>query len=234
MFYFWNPTYWAFALPALVLALVAQAFVRRSYRRYLQVPNSSGTTGLEAARAIMRSAGLNLSVEGVPGQLTDHYDPRSDTLSLSRDVASRASVASVAIVAHELGHALQDANAYLPLRLRSGLVPLVNLTSWLGPILFLVGLWLNILDLAWVGVVVFSGAVVFALVTLPVEIDASRRGLRLLKQSGVLVSPSELRGAQIVLGAAALTYVAALAQSISTLLYYVFILGGLGRGRRRR
>jgi Zn-dependent membrane protease YugP len=136
----------------------------------------------------------------------------------------------VAIVAHELGHAQQDAQAYGPLRLRSGLVPVVNFTSWLGPILFLVGFWLNVIELSWLGVLVFAGAAVFALVTLPVEINASRRAMRLLEQSGVLVGQAEMRGARRVLNAAALTYVAALVQSVSTLLYYVFLLGG----RRRR
>jgi len=234
VFYGWNPAYWIFALPALLLALLAQAFVRNSYHRYLKVPNSSGMTGLDVARIIIRRTGLDLVVEGVPGELTDHYDPRSNVLRLSQGVASKASVASAAIVAHELGHALQDAEAYLPLRLRSGLVPVVNFTSWLGPILFLVGLWLNVYDLAWVGVLAFSGAVVFALITLPVEINASRRGLHLLEVTEILVDRSELRAARTVLGAAALTYVAALAQSISTLLYYMFILGGRGQGRRRR
>jgi hypothetical protein len=141
-------------------------------------------------------------------------------------------VASVAIVAHEIGHALQDAGNYLPLKIRSGLVPVVNFTSWLGPILFFVGYFFQSLELARLGVLAFSGAVVFALVTLPVEINASRRGLNLLKRTGILRTEEEKRGARRVLTAAALTYVAALAQAVSTLLYYLFILGGLG-GRRR-
>ena len=233
VFYSWNPTYLLFALPALLLALIAQAWMRGAYRKYLRVPNSAGITGVEAARQLMRTAGLGLRVEGTPGQLTDHYDPRSKVLRLSQGVATRASVASVAIVAHELGHADQDAQAYLPMRVRSGLVPVVNFASWLGPILFLVGMWLSVYELAWLGVLAFAGATVFALVTLPVEINASRRGLRMLEQSGILTSRTEMQGARRVLNAAALTYVAALAQSISTLLYYVFLLGG-GRSRRRR
>jgi Zn-dependent membrane protease YugP len=233
VFWTWNPTYWLFALPALVLALIAQAWVRGSYRKYLRVPNSAGVTGAEAASRMMDMAELNVSVEGTSGELSDHYDPRRKVLRLSQTAATQASVASVAIVAHEIGHAEQDADAYMPLRVRSGLVPVVNLTSWLGPILFIVGMWLNILELSWLGVVVFAGAAVFALVTLPVEINASQRGLRLLRQSGILHSQSEMAGARRILGAAALTYVAALAQSISTLLYYFFILGGRGRRRRR-
>ncbi len=232
MFYRWDPTYWIFALPALLLALAAQWWVKRAYQKYLQVPNGAGITGLEAARQLMQAAGFYLSIERTQGELSDHYDPRHEVLRLSQGVATRPSVASLAIVAHEIGHAEQHAQAYLPLRLRTGLVPVVNLTSWLGPILFMVGLWLDVVELAWVGVLVFAGATVFALVTLPVEINASVRGLRLLEQSGILMGQREKRGVRTVLGAAALTYVATLAQSISTLLYYIFILGG--RGRRRR
>lgn len=230
MFLTWDPTYWIFALPALILALIAQWWVRRSYRKYLEVANSTGLTGLEAAQRLMRNAGLYLDIERTSGRLSDHYDPRSDTLRLSQEVANRASVTSVAIVAHEIGHAEQDAHAYLPMRLRSGLVPVVNFTSWLGPILFMLGYWLDVMGLAWLGVLAFAGAAVFALVTLPVELNASRRGLRLLEQSGVVTSKAEKRKARRVLTAAALTYVAALAQAVSNLLYYVFLLSG---GRRR-
>lgn len=231
MFIGWDPTYWIFALPALVLGLIAQWMVQSRYRKYLRVPNAAGVTGADAARRLMRTAGLYLEVEGTRGELSDHYDPRSKVLRLSRGVATRASVASVAIVAHEVGHAEQDAQEYLPMRVRSGLVPVVNFASWLGPILFFVGLLLNLINLAWLGVVAFAGATVFALITLSVELNASRRGLRLLEQSGILASRAERQGARKMLNAAALTYVAALTQSISTLLYYIFILGG--RGRRR-
>jgi uncharacterized protein len=228
-FRFLDPTYWIFALPALILALVAQAWVRSSYRKYLRVSNGTGVTGLEAAQRLMRMAGLNLNIERASGELSDHYDPRKRVLRLSSGVARQASVASLAIVAHELGHAQQDAQNYLPMQLRSGLVPVVNFTSWLGPILFFVGLMLNAEGLAWLGVLTFAGAVIFALVTLPVELNASRRGLRLLEESGLLVGQKEKQGARRVLMAAALTYVAALAQAISNLLYYVFLLGGRRR-----
>ncbi len=227
-----NPLYWVFSLPALLLALAAQAWVRGSYRKYLDVPNSRRITGLDAARELMRATGLHLQLERTRGTLSDHYDPRSGVLRLSEGVARRPSVASVAIVAHEIGHALQDAGEYLPLKIRSGLVPVVNFTSWLGPILFFVGYFFQSLELARLGVLAFGGAVVFALVTLPVEINASRRALDLLKRTNILQTEEEKQGARRVLTAAALTYVAALAQAISTLLYYVFILGGLG-GRRR-
>ncbi len=230
MFLTWNPTYWLFAAPALILALIAQAWVRSSYQRFLEVRNGNNITGLEAAKQMMDRLGLRLNIERAQGTLSDHYDPRSKTLRLSQEVANRPSIASVAIVAHELGHAHQDADAYTPMRIRSGLVPVVNFTSWLGPILFLLGWWLSIQPIAWLGVMAFSGAALFALVTLPVEINASQRGLLLLEQSGILTSSAEKRQARRVLTAAALTYVAALAQAVSTLLYYVFLLGG---GRRR-
>jgi Zn-dependent membrane protease YugP len=226
----WNPTYWIFAAPALILALIAQWWVRHSYQKYLEVRNAAGITGLEAAQRMMRTLGLRLNIEGARGTLSDHYDPRRKVLRLSQDVAHRPSVASVAIVAHELGHAQQDAHAYVPMRIRSGLVPVVNFTSWLGPILFMLGWWLSLQPIAWLGVLAFGGAAVFALVTLPVEINASQRGLRLLEQTGILTSRAEKQRARRVLTAAALTYVAALAQAISTLLYFVFLLGG---GRRR-
>ena len=233
MFLGWNPTYWLFALPALLLGLIAQSMVQSRYRKYLRVPNAAGITGAQAAQRLMRTAGLYLNVEGSRGELSDHYDPRTKVLRLSQGVATRASVASVAIVAHEIGHAEQDAQAYLPMRIRSGLVPVVSFSSWLGPILFFVGLLLNWTNLAWLGVLAFAGAALFALVTLPVELNASRRGLQLLEQSGILLGRDEQQGARKMLNAAALTYVAALAQSVSTLLYYMFILGGRGRRRSR-
>ncbi len=228
---FWDPTYFLFALPALLLAFYAQWKVRSTYERYLKVPNSARVTGLEAARTLQRSAGIAVRVEGTQGVLSDHYDPRTKVLRVSRSVAESASVGAVAIVAHEMGHALQDAEAFALLRLRSGLVPVVNLTSWLGPILFVLGWMLNLQPLAFLGVAFFGGAVVFSLLTLPVELDASRRALDLLKRSGIVTDRKGLKGARSVLSAAALTYVAALAQALSTMLYYIFLLGGQ---RRRR
>ncbi len=225
-----DPMYYVFALPGLLLALYAQWRVKSAYATYLRVPNALHVPGAQAAEILLRHAGLAVNIEGTPGTLTDHYDPRRNVLRLSQEVAYTPSVAAVAIVAHEVGHAEQQAQAYALLRLRSGLVPVVNITSWLAPLLFFAGLFFNITQLAELGLIFFGGAVVFALVTLPVELDASRRALRLLQSSGLVTHDRDLKGARTVLSAAALTYVAALAQAILTMLYYASLLSG----RRRR
>ena len=233
--FIWDPRYFIFAGPALLLAFYAQWRVRSAYSRYSQVPNNRGLSGHEAARILLRSAGLDqVRVEETPGQLSDHYDPRKNVLRLSKGVAQSRSVAAMGIVAHEVGHAIQDAANYGPLRVRSGLVPVVSLGSWLGPLIFLAGFFLSGMTgsttIAWVGLFLFSGTVVFALVTLPVEFNASRRAQEMLR-SYQLVDGGELQKTKQVLDAAALTYVAALAQSLSTLLYYVFLLTGASRRR---
>lgn len=226
MFLWWDPMYFVFALPALLLAFYAQWKVRSAYTKYMREPNFRGISGLDAAETIMRGEGLtHLSIEGTPGELSDHYDPRGKVLRLSPSVARGRTVAALSIVAHEIGHALQDAQGYVPLRIRSGLVPAVTVSAWVGPLLFIIGLLFQNLNLAWAGVLAFSAGTVFALVTLPVEFNASQRGLQLLRTYN-LVDNRELAGAKSVLNAAALTYVAALAQSLSTLLYYVFLLTG--------
>jgi len=226
---YFDPMYLIFALPALLLGLYAQMKIRTSYSKYLRVANSRGITGLNAARYLLDNAGLHdVEIEGTPGELSDHYDPSSRKLRLSRGVANSPSVAALGIVAHEVGHAVQHAEGYGPLRLRSAIVPVVNIGTWLGPILFIIGFLLQAYDLAVLGVIAFAGAAVFSLVTLPVELNASARAMQMLTNTG-LVTQQEYNGAKSVLSAAALTYVAAAAQSISTLLYYVFLLGGLRR-----
>jgi len=225
------PTYFIFGLPALLLALYAQWRVSSTYRKYLRVPATGGMTGLQVAHYLLRATGLAVKIEGVAGQLTDHYDPRNKVLRLSQGVAQSASVGAVAVVAHEFGHAMQDAEAYALLRLRAGMVPVVNFTSWLGPLIFFGGLLLQYEPLARIGIFFVAGAVVFSLLTLPVELNASRRAMQLLEQSSILTDEMALDGARKMLSAAALTYIAALAQALSTMLYYISLLGG---GRRRR
>ncbi|MCD6426233.1 MAG: zinc metallopeptidase [Anaerolineales bacterium] len=231
MFY-WNPQYLLYMAPALLLMLAAQWYVKSTYRKWGQIQTQSGISGLEAAQRIIRAGGLReMAIHQIPGQITDHYDPRKAELSLSSNVYQGSSVASMAIAAHELGHAQQDQEGYFLLRLRSILVPAVNIGSTLGWILIIVGLVLNVIGIAWLGVFAFSGGAIFALATLPVELNASSRAKVLLRNSGIITSPEEERGVNQVLNAAALTYVASLFTAVMQLLYYVSLIGG---GRRRR
>jgi Zn-dependent membrane protease YugP len=229
--FFFNPTYILFALPTLILVMYAQYRVRSTYAKYLEEPNSRRISGVEAAQVLLKSGGLEqVSIEGTPGELTDHYDPRGPVLRLSPKVAQSRSVAALGIVAHEVGHALQDARGYVPLRMRAGLVPVVNLGTNLGYVFFILGFLIRMSGLVWLGVILFATGVVFMLVTLPVEWNASQRALAILETSGLVRTEEELNGARKVLSAAALTYVAALAQALSTLFYYIFLAMGL-RGR---
>jgi len=224
-----NPMYYLFAMPALILGLYAQYRVRAAYARYQKVASRAGLLGYQVAERLLRHNGLtDVQVRETRGQLTDHYDPRNKTLFLSAGVARSTSVAALGIVAHEVGHAVQDAQRYLPLTIRGGLVPVVQLGSWLGPILFVAGMLLPITNLSLIGLLLFSSTLIFSLITLPVEFDASRRAVAMLTQGGLLQAGEE-KGARSVLSAAALTYVAAAAQAISTILYYVFLLGGSRR-----
>jgi len=230
---YFDPLYFLFVLPALLLGLWAQARVKSAYSRYLRVGNERNLTGVEAAQYLLQSNGLgHLGIEGTPGQLTDHYDPTKKTLFLSQDVANGRSLAGLSIVAHEVGHAIQDATNYGPLKLRMGIVPMVQIGSALGPILFMAGWFFQSTGLATVGLLLFSLSAAFALITLPVERNASARALQMLQSTALIQGGEEAVGVRKVLDAAALTYVAALVQVIATLLYYVMLLGGMG-GRRR-
>jgi Zn-dependent membrane protease YugP len=228
--FFYNPTYLLFMAPAFILMLLTSWYVRSSYNKWSRVPSASRMTGLQAAQRLISTGGLyGVNIESVGGNLSDHYDPRTKTLRLSQGVANNASVAAVAIAAHELGHAMQDAEDYIPLRFRAALVPAVNIGSWLGWILIMVGLFLNMVNLAWLGVLVFSGGALFALATLPVELNASARAKQLLSDTGIIQSEQERRGVNNVLNAAALTYVAALLTAVLQLLYFVSLIGGRRR-----
>ena len=221
-----NPLYFVLVIPPLLLGFWAQMKVRGAYAKYTKVPNQRGLTGLDAAKIILGPEGLHdVSIDGVRGELTDHYDPRSKKLGLSAGVAQQPSVAALAIVAHEIGHALQDQQNYAPLKLRGALVPAVRLGSWVGPILFMAGFLLQFTGLAWLGVFAFGLSAIFAVMTLPVEFDASKRGLRLLQTYNLTIG-NEVQGAKAVLDAAALTYVAAAIQAVATLLYYVMLIAG--------
>jgi Zn-dependent membrane protease YugP len=230
---YFDPTYWVFMLPGILLVILAQIWVSSTYRKWSQVRNASGLSGVDAARRLLAYSGLHdVSLEGTAGNLSDHYDPRRRVLRLSAGVAQNPSVASLAITAHEIGHALQDQAGYFPLRVRSALVPAVNLGSWLGWILIFVGLILRSADIAWLGVLAFGAGAVFALATLPVELNASARARALVAETGLASGEEERRGVSAMLNAAAFTYVAALATAILQLLYYAFLVGGMGRRRR--
>lgn len=227
-----DPTYLLFMAPAFILMMLAQWYVSSSYSKWSKVAARSRLTGAEAAQRLISSGGLyNVNIKPVSGNLSDHYDPRTKVLALSPGVYQGNSVAALAIAAHELGHAMQDKEGYLPLKLRATLVPAVNIGSYLGWILIFLGLILRLTNLAWLGVLVFSGGLVFALATLPVELNASARAKQLLTNSGLIVGNDEERGVHTVLNAAALTYVAAVVTAALQLLYYVFLVGGIGRRR---
>lgn len=225
--FFFDPMYLVYALPGLILALWAQWAVQSTFARYARVPTSSGVSGAEAARLLMQQTGLRFGLASTPGVLTDYYDPGAKTLNLSQS-STQNSVASVAVVAHEFGHAMQDAQGYLPLKVRGAIVPAVQVGAWVGPLLFIAGVLFNLTELAWAGLIAFAATAVFAIITLPVELNASQRAMQLLAATSILVG-DELVGARKVLNAAAFTYVAALAQSLLTLLYYVSILAGRRR-----
>ena len=231
--FFFNPYYLMFMAPAIIMMVAVQLYVNSAYKKWSQVPTRSRMSGAEAAQHLIRSGGLyDVNIQGVSGRLSDHYDPRKKTLRLSQGVYEGRSVASLAITAHELGHAMQDRDDYFPLRFRSALVPAVNIGSYLGWILIIIGIFLKMTGLAWLGVAVFAGGALFALATLPVELNASARAKRLLVESGIIVGQDEQRGVNNVLNAAALTYVAALVTAVLQLLYYVTLVLGMG-GRRR-
>jgi Zn-dependent membrane protease YugP len=226
-----NPQYMVYMLPAMILMMVVQFYVQSAYKKWSKVPARSHMTGSEAAqRLIQRGALYDVRIEGIAGNLTDHYDPRSKVLRLSQGVYQNSSVAALAIAAHELGHAMQDKEDYFPLRFRAALVPAVNIGSYLGWILIFIGLLLGFTQLAILGVVIFSLGALFALATIPVELNASARAKRLLLESGVIVGDDEMRGVNNVLNAAALTYVAALITAVLQLLYFASMVFG---GRRR-
>jgi uncharacterized protein len=226
MFY-WDYTMFLI-IPALVLALFAQARVRGAYNRYARVFAASGISGAEAARRILQTGGAGeVAVEKISGRLTDHYDPRKKILRLSEGVHDSASIAALGIAAHEAGHALQHSTGYAPLSFRNAIYPVASIGSTLAFPLFVVGFILSsrgpsiMMD---IGILLFSGAVLFSVITLPVEFDASRRAMALLSERGFLAG-QELDGAHKVLSAAALTYVASTAMSVTQLLR-MFMLRG--------
>ncbi len=213
--------YWGIFLLTFAITGLVQMWLRNTYSKYMNVPNTSGLTGQETARAILDANGLqSVGVEPVKGMLSDHYDPRSRMVRLSETNFSRASVAGMAVAAHEVGHAIQHAKAYGPLEMRASLVPVANIGNRFGMILIVIGAVIGAAGLGMLGVALFAAAVLFQVVTLPVEFDASKRALEQMNRMG-LVTQQDSAGARSVLNAAAMTYVAAAATSIMWLLYYM-------------
>ena len=225
--------YWylVLVLPALLLSLWAQFRVKSTFAKYSNKLVASGMTGAYASRYIQQANGIQTGIEAVAGELSDHFDPRSNVIRLSPSVYDCATVAAVGVAAHETGHALQHAEGYGPVKLRTKMVPVTNFASSLSPILILAGILLSMDPLAYAGIALFSVATFFQLVTLPVEFNASNRAVIALESSGQFTE-EELKGVKKVLTAAALTYVAALLVSFMNLLRLILIVGGNNRRRR--
>lgn len=228
--------YLIFVLPAVIFSLWASIQVNTTFQKYSKVRSARGITGAEAARRVLNANGLShIRIERIPGNLTDHYDPRNDVIRLSESVYDNTSVAAVGVACHEAGHAVQHAENYIPVKIRSAIIPVTNIGSRLAIPLIMIGIILNafapkLLILAYIGVACYGLCTLFQLVTLPTEFDASKRALRSMEGYGILGS-DEIGGAKRVLRAAAMTYVAALAVSLMQLLRLFMIVAGNSRRR---
>lgn len=228
-FFYYDSYYLVLVLPALIIAMIAQFKVQSTFKKYASFISRRGKTAAELTREILDNNGLfSVKVERVSGSLTDHYDPKANVIRLSDTVHDSTSVASIGVAAHEAGHAVQHATGYAPIRLRNAVLPVANLGSRLAFPVILIGLIMSLEPLVTAGIILFSALVLFQLVTLPVEFNASRRAIVTLKSSNML-DETELSGAKKVLSAAAMTYVAATLVSAMQLLRLVL----LSRGRRR-
>lgn len=231
-FYGFDMYYLVLVIPCVILAFWAQAKVKSTFGRYEQVLNVRGISGAQAAEAVLRQNGVTgVRIEWVAGKLNDHFDPRTNTIRLSSAVYSSTSVASVGVAAHEAGHAVQYAVGYFPIRLRAAIIPVTQFGSMAAFPLILLGLFMNSGIMIDIGILAFGLSTVFQLVTLPVELNASRRALAAIEEGGLLV-PDEYPMAKKTLTAAAMTYVAALAVSLAQLLRLVLLFGGRGRDDR--
>jgi len=226
---YFDPMYFAFIIPALLLSMWASFKTKRAFSKYSKVPAASGLTGAQAAQRLLEGAGIgNVSIKPARGILTDHYNPVNKSLNLSEGVYASRSIAAIGVACHEAGHAIQHATHYKALGLRSLLVPTAKIGSSLGYIVMLGGLLLSSTNMVMVGAVLFSAVLLFQIVTLPVEFDASNRAKALVTEYGI-VTRQERQGVDKVLNAAALTYVAAAVSTLMTLLYFLFRAGLLGR-----
>jgi Zn-dependent membrane protease YugP len=226
-FLFFDPVYYLFVTPFLLLALWATWRVKGTFARHNETPLVSGYSGADAAQMIMRAAGVTgIAIEPVHGMLGDHYDPQRKVVCLSQEVLQGRTPAAVAVAAHEIGHVLQDHQGYHAMRVRARLVPFANLGSMLAIPLIIFGAITHMAGLAWLGIIGFSASVLFHLVTLPVEFDASHRAIKILSSSGI-ASPDEMVGVRKVLYAAGFTYVAAALYSAAELVFWILRSGVL-------
>ncbi|MBU3126525.1 zinc metallopeptidase [Clostridium tagluense] len=210
-------------LPAIIISALAQFKIKASFSKYSKVNSANGYTGAQVARMLLDDGGLfDIPVEIVGGKLTDHYDPSKRVMRLSQEVYNGTSVAAIGVAAHETGHAIQDKENYAPLKIRNAIVPVVNFSSNASWLLFLMGIILSVPSLVNIGIILFSGVVVFQLITLPVEFNASSRALAILESRSILYG-DEIKGAKSVLSAAAMTYVSAAIMAISQLIRLVLI-----------
>lgn len=222
---FEDPIFWLLAAPGLLLGLYAQSRIEANYVKYAQVATRGGVTGAQVARRLLDAQGLqSVKIDSTPGLLSDHYDPRSKTLRLSKEVYYTPSLAAAGIAAHEAGHALQDAADYFPMEMRSYIVPIVQWSGKIAPWLFFGGIILGMDQVAWAGIILFGTQTLFTLITLPVEFDASSRAKELLVSQGIVYGEEEVAGIKKVLGAAAWTYVAGAVSAIGALFYVVYML----------
>jgi Zn-dependent membrane protease YugP len=225
---FIDPLYLIFALPALIVGIVAQILLKIWTGRYFKQTPVSNLNGAQTVEKISNNHNFDISLALTNQSLGDNYNPTNRVLTLSKDIAEKSSITSVGIAAHELGHVQQHMTGSALIRLRTALVPTLNIGTNIGYMMLIGGIILGLSNLAWLGIILFSGATFFSLITLPIEIDASRRALKLINQEQILL-PQEIPGVKKVLSAAALTYVAATIQSIGTLLYFILRVQGIGR-----
>ena len=217
--------FYGLAIISILITMGAQAFITSSYNKYQKVNTTKGLTGEEVARKLLDKHGLqDIKVVQTTGYLSDHYDPKGRVIRLSENIFSKSSVAAVSVACHECGHAIQDKNNFLFLRIRSSLVPVVNLCSYAGYAAIILGGILSMMGLIWAGIIAEMIILLFQLVTLPVEFDASKRGLREVKEENILTE-SELKGGKVMLTSAALTYVASVATAVIQVLRLVLIYG---------
>ena len=234
MLFYYDYTYWMMLLPVLLVTLYAQARVSSNFNKYSRIANRRRLTGAQAAEAVLRQHGIyDVRIERVAGNLTDHYDPRTNVIRLSQSVYDSPTIAAVGVAAHEAGHAVQYAVGYGPIRLRSALIPVTQIGSQFGIVLLILGIVMSFEPLFLAGIVLFGATTVFQLVTLPVEYNASHRAIETI-EGAHLLDEDELIGAKKVLSAAALTYVAALLTSLVQLLRFILLFAGRSdRGDRR-